>query len=93
MTAATLAYKQPLDGLVAKLGWDDVYARVRLLVATFIILPLLPDRTLDLWDALNPYKLWLLVIRWSATSRPAGSARAVAPRSPASPAGWSLRPR
>jgi uncharacterized membrane protein (DUF4010 family) len=68
VTAATLAYKQPLHGLVAKLGWDDVYAGVRLLVATFIILPLLPDRTLDPWDALNPYKLWLLVILISSLS-------------------------
>ena len=39
VTAAVLAYKQPLHGLVAKLGWDDVYAGVRLLIATFIILP------------------------------------------------------
>ena len=54
VTAAALAYKQPLHRLVAKLGWDDVYAGVRLLVATFIILPLLPDRTLDPWEALNP---------------------------------------
>jgi uncharacterized membrane protein (DUF4010 family) len=68
VTAAVLAYKQPLHGLVAKLGWDDVYAGVRLLVATFIILPLLPDRTLDPWDALNPYKLWLLVILISSLS-------------------------
>ena len=68
VTAAVLAYKQPLHGLVAKLGWDDVYAGVRLLVATFIILPLLPDRTLDPWEALNPYKLWLLVILISSLS-------------------------
>ena len=68
VTAAALAYKQPLHGLVAKLGWDDVYAGVRLLVATFIILPLLPDRTLDPWEALNPYKLWLLVILISSLS-------------------------
>ena len=68
VTAAALAYKQPLHGLVAKLGWDDVYAGVRLLVATFIILPLLPDRTLDPWAALNPYKLWLLVILISSLS-------------------------
>ena len=68
VTAATLAYKQPLHGLVAKLGWDDVYAGVRLLIATFIILPLLPDRTLDPWQALNPYKLWLLVILISSLS-------------------------
>jgi uncharacterized membrane protein (DUF4010 family) len=68
VAAAALAYKQPLHGLVAKLGWDDVYAGVRLLVATFIILPLLPDRTLDPWQALNPYKLWLLVILISSLS-------------------------
>jgi uncharacterized membrane protein (DUF4010 family) len=68
VTAAVLAYKQPLHGLVAKLGWDDVYAGVRLLLATFVILPLLPDRTLDPWDALNPYKLWLLVILISGLS-------------------------
>ena len=68
VAAAVLAYKQPLHGLVARLGWDDVYAGVRLLIATFIILPLLPDRTLDPWDALNPYKLWLLVILISSLS-------------------------
>lgn len=68
VTAAVLAYKQPLHGVVAKLGWDDVFAGVRLLIATFIILPLLPDRTLDPWDALNPYKLWLLVILISSLS-------------------------
>jgi uncharacterized membrane protein (DUF4010 family) len=68
VTAAALAYKQPLHGRVAKLGWDDVYAGVRLLVATFNILPLLPDRTVDPWEALNPYKLWLLVILISSLS-------------------------
>jgi uncharacterized membrane protein (DUF4010 family) len=68
VTAAVLAYKQPLHGLVAKLGWEDVFAGVRLLIATFVILPLLPDRTLDPWDALNPYKLWLLVILISGLS-------------------------
>ena len=66
--AAVLAYKQPLHGLVAKLGWDDVYAGVRLLIASFIVLPLLPDRPLDPWEALNPYKLWLLVILISSLS-------------------------
>ena len=44
VTAAVLAYKQPLHGFVEKLGWDDVYAGVRLLIATFIALPLLPER-------------------------------------------------
>jgi uncharacterized membrane protein (DUF4010 family) len=68
VTAAVLAYKQPLHGFVERLGWDDVYAGVRLLIATFIALPLLPDRAIDPWGALNPYKLWLLVILISSLS-------------------------
>ena len=43
VTAAVLAYKRPLHGFVDKLGWDDVYAGLTLLIASFIALPLLPD--------------------------------------------------
>src|SRR5262249_54770946 len=68
VTAAVLAYKQPLHGLVEKLDWDDIYAGLRLLVATFIVLPLLPNRALDPWGALNPYSLWLLVLLISSLS-------------------------
>jgi len=68
ITAAVLAYKQPLHGLVKKLDWDDVYAGLRLLIATFIALPLLPDKPIDPWGALNPYQLWLLVILISGLS-------------------------
>jgi uncharacterized membrane protein (DUF4010 family) len=60
--SAVLAYKQPLHGLVERIGRTDMLAGLRLLVASFIVLPLLPDRTVDPWQALNPYKLWLLVI-------------------------------
>ncbi|HEX9208749.1 MAG TPA: MgtC/SapB family protein [Steroidobacteraceae bacterium] len=66
--AAVLAYKQPLHGFVEKLGSEDVYAVLRLLIATFIILPLLPDRPLDPWQALNPQSLWLLVLLISGLS-------------------------
>jgi uncharacterized membrane protein (DUF4010 family) len=66
--AAVLAYKQPLHGFVEKLGSDDVYAGVRLLIATFIVLPLLPDKPLDPWQALNPQMLWLLVLLISTLS-------------------------
>jgi uncharacterized membrane protein (DUF4010 family) len=68
VTAAVLAYKQPLHGLVGRIGWDDIFAGLRLLIATFIVLPLLPDRTIDPWDALNPYSLWLLVLLISSLS-------------------------
>lgn len=68
VTSAVLAYKQPLHGWVAKVGADDLFAAIKLLVASFIVLPLLPDETVDPWGALNPYKLWMLVILISALS-------------------------
>lgn len=68
LTSSVLAFKQPLHGIVQKLGTDDIYAGLKLLIATFIVLPLLPNAPIDPWQALNPYKLWLLVILISALS-------------------------
>jgi uncharacterized membrane protein (DUF4010 family) len=68
VVAALLAYKQPLHGLIDRIGWDDIFAGLRLLIASFIILPLLPDRTIDPWQALNPRELWLLVVLISGLS-------------------------
>ena len=67
-TSALLAFKQPIHGLVDKIGSEDIFAGLKLLIATFIALPLLPDRALDPWGALNPYRLWLLVILISSLS-------------------------
>jgi len=67
-TAAVLAFKEPLHGIVAKIGRDDLYATLTLLICTFIVLPVLPDRTVDPWGALNPYKMWVLVILISGLS-------------------------
>ncbi len=66
--AAVLAYKQPLHGLVHRLDREDVYAGLRLLIATFIVLPLLPDRPIDPLGALNPRSLWMLVLLISSLS-------------------------
>lgn len=66
--AAVLAYKQPLHGLVQRLDRDDVYAGLRLLIATFIVLPLLPDQPVDPWGALRPRSLWMLVLLISSLS-------------------------
>jgi uncharacterized membrane protein (DUF4010 family) len=66
--AALLAYKQPLHGVVQRLDREDIYAGLRLLIATFIVLPLLPDRAIDPWGALNPRALWMLVLLISSLS-------------------------
>jgi len=68
VTAALLAFKQSLHGMIRRIGTDDLYAVLTLLIATFIILPMLPDHTVDPWGALNPYTLWLLVILISGLS-------------------------
>jgi len=68
LTSAILTFKQPLHGLVSKIDSSDLYAAIKLLLATFIILPLLPNQSIDPWQALNPFKLWLLVIFMSALS-------------------------
>jgi uncharacterized membrane protein (DUF4010 family) len=67
-TSAVLAYKRPLHRAVELLGEEDIYAGLKLLIATFIVLPVLPDRAVDPWGALNPYRLWLLVILISGLS-------------------------
>jgi uncharacterized membrane protein (DUF4010 family) len=68
ITAAVLAFKDPLHGLVQKVGQQDLYAGLSLLIASFIILPILPNETIDPLDALNPRGLWLLVILIAAMS-------------------------
>jgi uncharacterized membrane protein (DUF4010 family) len=45
-----------------------VYAGLRLLIAAFIVLPLLPDRPIDPWGTLNPASLWRLVLLISGLS-------------------------
>ncbi|HSD66695.1 MAG TPA: DUF4010 domain-containing protein, partial [Vicinamibacteria bacterium] len=60
--SAVLAYKEPMHGLVAKLGPDDISAGVKLLAATFIVLPLLPATAVDPWGVLKPRSIWTLVI-------------------------------
>ncbi len=67
-TSAVLAFKAPLHGLAARIGEADLYAGIKLLIATFIVLPILPDRTVDPLDALNPRQLWMLVILIAALS-------------------------
>jgi uncharacterized membrane protein (DUF4010 family) len=60
--AGLLAFKQSIHGWVDKLTWKELRSALLILAATAIALPLLPDRTIDLWDAINPRELWLLTI-------------------------------
>lgn len=57
-----LAFKDALHGWIEKLTWKELRSALIILGATFIALPLLTDRTVDPWDAINPRELWLLTI-------------------------------
>jgi uncharacterized membrane protein (DUF4010 family) len=60
--AGLLAFKEALHDWVDKLTWKELRSALLILAATAIALPLLPDRTIDPWDAINPRELWLLTI-------------------------------
>jgi uncharacterized membrane protein (DUF4010 family) len=63
-----LAERRALHGFLEKLKWIELRAALMLLVMTFVLLPVLPDRFVDPWGALNPHQLWLLTILTAAVS-------------------------
>lgn len=65
---AALAWKVPLHLFVGRIETHELYAGLQLLIATFIVLPILPDHAVDPWQALNPHEIWVLVILISTLS-------------------------
>lgn len=68
VTSLVLALKEQLHATVRKLSGEELLAALRLLFASFVILPVLPREAIDPWGAVVPYELWLLVILISALS-------------------------
>lgn len=68
VTTAVLAYKRPLHELAGAVGRVDLEAVLKLLVATFVVLPLLPEHAVDPLGVLVPRTMWWLVILISALS-------------------------
>jgi uncharacterized membrane protein (DUF4010 family) len=60
--AILLALKKPLHSWLRQLSWLEIRAALILLAMSFLLLPLLPDRAIDPWGALNPTEVWLLAI-------------------------------
>lgn len=67
-TTALLAAKSPMHQWVAKLAWEELRSGLVLLVMSFILLPVLPDRAIDRWGAVNPHELWLMTVLIAAVS-------------------------
>lgn len=57
-----LALREALHRWVASLTWEEIRAVLILLAMSFLLLPVLPNRTIDPWGTVNPYEIWLLAI-------------------------------
>lgn len=63
-----LGSREPLHRAIRAAGDRDIKALLRLVLAVFVILPLLPDRGMGPYAALNPYRLWTVVVVTGAIS-------------------------
>lgn len=63
-----LSLKFQLHKFVGKINGEDIFAFLQLAIITVIILPLLPNQTIDPLNILNPRLIWLMVIFVSSIS-------------------------
>lgn len=68
VTTILLYFKAELHGATQNLGRRDLVSILQFAVLTFIILPILPDKTFGPFDTLNPYQIWLMVVLISGLS-------------------------
>jgi len=69
LTLALLASKSQIHHFArAGLQQAEVTAAVVVLVLGFVVLPLLPDRYVDRWNLINPFRLWLIFVLINALS-------------------------
>ena len=66
--AAVLASREVLHGLLRRLTWVELRSALVLAVMTAIVLPILPDRTIDPWGGLNPREIWFFTVLTAAIS-------------------------
>lgn len=69
ITTGILALKKPLHRIARNIKEDELFDTLKFGVIAFIILPLLPNRNLNIFygdysglNVFNPYKLWLMVV-------------------------------
>jgi uncharacterized membrane protein (DUF4010 family) len=61
-TVVLLALRSTLHQWIARLEWIEIRAVLILVTMSFLLLPFLPDHTLDPWGTLNPARIWELAI-------------------------------
>lgn len=65
---AFLNLKPELHSWLRKIEDNEIYAGIKLLVISVVLLPLLPNQGYGPWEALNPYWIWWMVVLISGLS-------------------------
>lgn len=68
ITMVILGVKPLLHRWIRLLEPQEIYAVFKLLLISVVLLPILPNRTFDPWQAFNPYEIWWMVVLISAIS-------------------------
>jgi uncharacterized membrane protein (DUF4010 family) len=68
ITTILLGLKPVLHGALRKLEPPELWAVLKLLLISCVLLPVLPDRTVDPWETFNPYEVWWMVVAISGIS-------------------------
>jgi uncharacterized membrane protein (DUF4010 family) len=66
--AGVLASRQVLHDLLRKMSWVELRSALLLLGMTAVVLPLLPNRTIDPWGGVNPWEIWFFTVLTAAIS-------------------------
>jgi uncharacterized membrane protein (DUF4010 family) len=66
--AGVLASREPLHALLRRISWTELRSVLLLAGMTAIVLPLLPNRTIDPWGGFNPWEIWFFTVLTAAIS-------------------------
>ncbi len=62
ITSLLLTFKGELHGFIRNMGPEDIHATLEFALVAAVILPLLPNQTIDPLGLLNPFQIWLMVV-------------------------------
>ena len=62
ITALLLALKGRIHGVIRQMSTEDLRVTLQFALVAAVILPLLPNRTIDPLGLVNPFQIWLVVV-------------------------------
>ena len=57
-----LSMKRSLHNVIRRMKGKDLRAALQFALVSLVILPVLPNQTIDPWGVINPFRIWLLVV-------------------------------